>query len=531
MTNNNFASGVKPDFYCNRNESVFGSLFKEYERVIFRSLITSFGMDIFIRDLYGGDVDTVYNIRKKGIDGKIDYKSSDNAEAFDARGNYSHKDVEGAGTRFQRKKHEARNRYAENNANTVQDAYEDKPLGFLGKSKGHPTDKSAELDHVIAAKSIHEDRGRVLTGLSTAELADAEDNLQWTNEHLNKSMGADEIPDYIATHPELPDDVKSRMMDAYNRAKASYEDKINRAYYFDFSNPNCRQFYRDTFAAARKRGIQMGLRQALGFLFSELWFSIKEQIEICDGSFTDVLSAIKTGASKWFDKSRDNYSAIFSEFGEGLISGFISSLTSTLVNTFFTTAQNAGKIIRQAWASIVESLSILLFNSKEVYLCDRITASAKVLASGASIIIGNSVQETVELKLAGVAIPPEIKSTIATFGGSLATGLLTVSLLFYIDNDPFKKHLDCIYASNAEELRKQGVLFKEYCAKLQQLDMKEFCLATEYAYALSLQLQEADSDSEINLILKKAQSDLGLISPWGDSLNEKMEDDSWILRF
>ena len=50
---------------------------------------------------------------------------------------------------------------------------------------------------------------------------------------------------------------EKRMMDAYNRAKASYEDKINRAYYFDFSNPHCRQFYKDTFTAAGKRGVQM----------------------------------------------------------------------------------------------------------------------------------------------------------------------------------------------------------------------------------------------------------------------------------
>lgn len=532
VSSSNFASEIKPDFYCTQTESVFGSLFKEYERVIFRSLITSFGLDLFIRDQYGGDVDTIHNVRQIGDGSPMTYKNAANAAAYDSRGEYSHKDVEGTGTNYQRKKHEARKRYGEDNNNTVQDAYEDKPLGFLGKSKGHPTDRSAELDHVIAAKSIHDDRGRVLSGLSTAELADAEDNLQWTNEHLNKSMGADEIPDYIAAHPELPEDVKKRMMDAYNRAKASYEDKINRAYYFDFSNPKCRQFYKDAFAAAGKRGIQMGLRQALGFLLTELWFSVKAQVEISDGTFTGVLSAIKNGVSNWIENARRNYKEIFAKFGEGVISGFISSLTTTLVNTFLTTSQNAVRIIRQAWASIVESINVLLFNSKEKYLCDRMTAAAKVLASGASVIIGTSVQEAVELKLAEVAIPSDIKSIASTFCGTLATGLLTVSFLFYIDNDPFRKFLDCIYGATTDELRRQGALFKEYCAKLQQMDMREFQRATDYAYSLSIKLQSAGSNAEVNRILKKAQADLGLDSPWGaGSLDDKMQDRSWVLRF
>ena len=260
----NFVKEIEADFYVSPHESVFDALFREYEKVVFKSVVTAFGLDLFIRDRYGGDVDTIHNVRSIPEDDRMEYKSPSNAYDYENRGIYSHKDVEGVGTNFQQKKHEARLRYGEDNHNnTVQDAYEDKPLGFLGNSKGHPTDKSAELDHVIAAKAIHDDRGRILASLSTRDLADAEDNLQWTNEHLNKSMAAKEIPDYIAEHPELPDDVKDRMMDAYDQAKASYERRIEQSYYYDFSNPNCRQFYRETALAASTRGIQMGLRQML----------------------------------------------------------------------------------------------------------------------------------------------------------------------------------------------------------------------------------------------------------------------------
>ncbi len=243
-------------------------------------------------------------MRNITVDGRLFYKSAANEDAYSARGDYAHKDVEGTGTNFQQIKHEARLKYGEDNRNnTVQDAYEDKPLGFLGKSKGHPTDKSAELDHVIAAKTIHDDRGRVLAGLTTRELADTEDNLRWTNEHLNKSMGQDEIPDYIASHPELPVDVKDRMMDAYYQAKASYEQRIFQSYYFDFRNPNCRQFYKETALASSQRGVQMGIRQAVGFLMTELWFDVKDELRSCDGSFKGSLSAVSEGIKKWAVKN------------------------------------------------------------------------------------------------------------------------------------------------------------------------------------------------------------------------------------
>lgn len=528
-----FTSEIQPEFYQDQDDNVLNSLFKEYERVIFRSIITAFGLDLFIKDRYGGDVDTIFNARKVGQDPKMNYKRPENENAFANREEYSHKLVEGEGTHFQRIKHEARLHYGDDNRNnTVQDIYEDRPLGFLGKSKGHPTDKSAELDHVIAAKTIHDDRGRVLTGISTQELADSEDNLRWTNEHLNKSMGQDEIPDYIAAHPELPDNTKARMMDAYNQARASYELKIERSYYFDFENPNCRAFYREIATAAGKRGLEMGLREAVGFLVTELWFDIKDNIQECDGTAKGVFLAINDGVKSWLKNVQKNYKEIFTQFGEGLVSGIIASLTSTFLNTFVTTSESIGRIIRQSWASIVEATSILLFNTKEKFFCDRMTSAAKVLAAGASMIIGTSVQEAVMLKLEGIAIPADLKNVISVFAGSLCTGLLSVTLLVCIDNDPFGGFLDKYYGQYSKEFQRQGKLFKEYCAKLQNVNYEELNREAEYIYSLSMRLQYARSNSEMNQMLSKAITDLGIHPLWkGSSLDKKMKDLSWVLTF
>lgn len=528
----NFVQSIEPRFYADSEESVFYALFREYEHVIFKSILTAFALDQFINDQYGGDVDTIYSVGKIGTDPRMAYKNSKHAAAYENRGGYAHKDLETAGSNFQRIKQEARTRYHEDpRNNTVQDAYEDKPLGFLGRARGHPTDKSAELDHVIAGKKIHDDRRRVLAGVPTQELADAEDNLRWTNEHLNKSMQDDEIPDYIAEHPELPEDTKKRMMDAYNQAKASNEQKLARAYYFDFTNPNCRQFYLDAASAAGKRGVQMGLRQAVGFLLTEAWFSVRNEIVRSDQSVEGVLRAIPRGLELCVRDMTKNFGPLAAQFGGGVLSGVLSSVTSTVSNTFLTTTENFGRILRQAWASIVEALEVLFFNAKDQYLCDRMTAAAKILAAGAGMVIGTSIQESVLVKLTGTALPNDLKNTVALFAGSLCTGLLTITFLFYIDNDPFQKLLETAYGAHVKNLKEQGQHFREYCAKLEKIDIASLDKESKCVCALVERLETLDDSKAINAALLDAAQELGLPSPLGAyTLDERMNDKKWVLK-
>lgn len=516
-----FILNIEEEFSPELEKSVFENLFEQYEKVIFSSIITAFGLDLFIKDQYGGDVDTIHNVRKIGVDSQMEYKNKQNKSDYDNRESYSHKDIEGSRTNFQRIKAEARQAYHENNNNTVQDAYEDKPLGFLGNSKGHPTDKNANLDHVIAANTIHNDRGRLLAGLSTRELADDESNLKYTNEHLNKSMNDDEIPDYIDKHPELPDDVKKRMIEHYNKAKAVYERKLAKAYYFDLSNPNCRRFYCDTAKAAGKRGIQMGVRQVLGFVLTEVWFCIKDELKIAGITIQDKIHAITRGIESGFESAKVKYKDIISKFGQSVVGGIISSLCTTLCNIFFTTSKNLARIIRQAWSSIVEATKVILFNPDDLWFCDRMTSALKILASGVGIIIGTSVQEIIQAKL--TMLPTPLPNIISSFAGSLCTGLLTITLLFYIDNNPFDSFLNKEFDRIILNYKLQAKLFNDYCAKLKKIDIERFEHETEIIRNLAS--AHFKNDMELNQELKKTAKLLNIKCPWGErSLDDAMND-------
>lgn len=520
--NTSFLTGVEDDFYPDPSESVLDTMFEQYEKVIFSSIITAFGLDRLIKDQHGGDVDTIHNLRKNI------YKNKENIVDYDNRGAYNSDEYHNKNYNYRSTKHNARKSSAENGG-VIEDGYTGRNLAF-GKSA--PASSHASLEHILSAKNIHYDRGRILAGglvlsdLNGTVLANDPTNLVFTNSSLNSSMGADEIPDYIAKHPELPEEEKERMLECYNKAKAAYEKKLAKAYYLNLKNPNCRCFYLDTAKAAGKRGFQMGVREALGFVLTEIWFCIKDKLKTAGKKIEDKFSAITEGVKDGFKSAKEKYKDIISEFGQGIIGGIMSSLSTTLCNIFFTTSQNIVRIIRQAWSSIVEATKIILFNPDDMWFCDRITAALKILASGASVIIGSLAQESVQIALKG--IPSSINGIISTFAGTLCTGLLTVTLLFYIDNNPFDSFLNKSFYETIGNYKLQAKRFNDYCSELNKLDIKGFADKTHIAGNLAL--AKFSDDKELNWILKETMKELNIKCPWGErSLDDAMNDENFNL--
>ena len=514
-------NGFDPD----PENSVFYSLFKEYERVIFQSVITSFGLDGLIKDRLGGDVDTVLNVRKGDEGGG--FKNQSNEAAYKNRGPFKEKDYRDNNKNFRNIKRDARE-LARENKGVIKDEYTGENLVF---SKYAPPGVKAELDHVIPAKAIYDDKGRVLSGLSGSELANSPENLKFTNKSLNASMRADEIPDYIEKHPELPDETKAKMMEHYNNAKKQYEEKINRAYY---TSP---KFWKNSGLEAGKVGFKMGLRQTLGFVMTEVWFAVKDELATAADNFEAKLKAIAEGIKRGFVRAIDNFRELIRKFGEGAVAGVLSSLSTTFCNIFFTTAKNVVRIIRLTWSSIVEATRILIYNPDHLPFSERMQAALKIIATGASVVLGTMVQDAVhKALLPHIGIIPGFGETLQTivsvFAGSLCTGFLTVSLLFLIDSDPFSGYLTKAIDEKIADYKRQARLFEEHAAKLKGLDIAKFEEETALYHNLALNIETAKDDRELNRLLKEAMEKIGISIPWGDtSLGAFINDASANLRF
>lgn len=533
-------------------EDIHDSIFNEYERVVVQALITSFGLDALIQDQHGGDVDTVHNVRKIGDDPDMSYKDIHNAESYANRGEYDSPSYH-SDSQFSSMKHNARERWQETGQN-ITDTYTGGSIGF-GHAKSIPTTQKAELDHVVECKAIHDDRGRVLAGLKGEDLANNPDNLVFTNEKLNKSIGKwaeqenerykkrygcdapidkVDMKAYIVAHPDLDAQTKERMLAQYEKSRKTYERTINRKYYT--STP----FLKSSLKASTTLAIKMGARQALGLVFAEIWFAVKEKMQQQDVNTPQTfLNTIGKGIQEGLQRAKEKHKELWDRFIEGALAGVLSSIITTLTNIFFTTAKNLIRIIRQTGASLVEALKVLLVNPDDFLFGDRMRAASKIIATGASVAVGIVFGKIVaDIGVKEIPIP-ELGEVITTFCSVLVTGLMSCSLLYYLDHNPFiNKIVQKLNAiSNIDKeisyYNYKGELLERYCAKLMQIDIKTLRSQIEVYNQVVVRLGRVQTQEELNVVLCGVYEQLGLPSPYGkyNNIGAFMKDKNSCLTF
>lgn len=518
-----FVNGIKKGYGIDPEENVFAGIWSEYERVIVESLITSFGLDSFIKDQHGGDVDTIHNVREIGKDSQMQYKNAQNKADYDNRGEYDaaayHSDPA-----FTRTKSTARKEFDENGTK-IPDAYVDGNDLIPRNNKTIPREHQGQLDHVMSAKEIHDDPGRVLAGLDGIELANNPGNLRYTNACLNLNKSDMSVEEYIAwceANPDkvnwgggkgepLPEDVKANLRKEYNRAKKEYDAKLTRAYY---TSP---KFAKDMAVAASKRGVEMGLRQVVGFIFAEVWFVTKEEMQAIP-SHSDLQVMLKTagrGIKKGFESAMKKYEVLLDKFKDGAIAGTLSSITITICNIFFTTAKNLVRCIRQVYASIVEAGKILLFNPDELMFGDRIKAASVVMATGASVLVGTLVGEALEKTSVGAI--PVVGGVIKVFVSSMVSGLLSCTFLIFVDRGKFMNRLIAalnLIPSEVNNYKEIADAMEELAAKLENLDIAKFKAETAQYRNIAIQISNCEDEDELNDYLMSAYKVLGINIPW-----------------
>lgn len=531
-----FDKGYIPD----PREPLFTSIFQQYERVLIESLITSFGLDFIVKDQHGGDVDTIHNVRQIGTDERMAYKSAQNQANYENRGAYDrvayHKD-----SRYTSVVKAAKKEFDEHGTK-VNDAYvpDNKVIPRMEHSISRG--QQGQLDHVMSAEEIHNDPGRVLSGMDGLELANRPGNLRYTNAALNRNMSNMSVEEYIAWCEEnpskvdwngnkgepLPEDVKSRLRDEYYRAKKEYDTTLARTYY---TSP---QFRRDMTYAAMNVGARMGVRQAVGFVFAEIWFAVKDELQKADEKNADLkiyMEAVANGFQNGLRQAREKYPELCSCFLNGAVAGALSSITTTLCNIFFTTAKTTVRIIRQSYASVVQAMEVLFINPDNYEFGDRMRAVVNILSIGASVTVGVLVSDAIaHTPLSALGKTGEI---IQSFCGAFVTGIMSCTLLMYLDRsktmNALVKSLNNIHTVETElnYYREYAKYFEQYAANLMQIDLGLFEQEISAYKEISEKLNQALSQEELNRILRQAFTSRNLPLPWEgfESFDSFMRDD------
>ena len=501
-------------------ETVFSQMWSAYRGVILHSIVTSFGLDFLVHDQHGGDVDTIKNVRESG-----QYRNPENALDYENRGKYNsvpyhHNEVYDQMVRDARESHAF-----------FEDAYVPGNRIYYGKASALGSEHRANLDHVISAHEIHDDRGRILAEVDGVELANQKSNLQFTNEHLNKSMGDMSIEDYIQWREEnenpLPTEVVAQMREKDSEARREYERYISEAYY------SSDKFLVDAAKAAGKRGIEMGLRQALGFVFIEIWCACEDEIKALPSGihFTDCANAVGIGIQKGLDNARVKYRDLISQIEQGFTAGALASLTTTLINIFITTDKNMVRYIRQGYVTVVQAGNILIINPDDLLLGDQLKAAMVSLTTGASVIVGTAVGNQIANTPIGQA--KEIGVVVQNFCSSLVSGLISCTLLIMIDRSEFiHKVIERLneYGSIEHEIKEISEAFVRISTEVAQYDISDFKREVQVFDWYTKRIFYT-SDEELHSLLMNAFEEFGISIPWQGDFDVFMDNPANRLTF
>ncbi|WP_335967957.1 DNA repair protein [Acinetobacter bereziniae] len=506
---------------------------REINQVVTKSLVTTFGLDfLLLEDKKGGDVDTVQNVRKGIWATEEEKQNYENRGKYDKDANHQHSNYLNTGALHKKLQKNGQLTDAYRNYVTIK------------------TNEIRNLDHVIAASEIHNDAARVLARLDGVELANQSSNFCVTGETINKVKNAHSIDKFLGQYlqqsiadrekniiklknklNEMPQNTPQQqheyrqvqgtietaqkrldqlkqvdsdeMKKVDKEAREKYNQQINNAYY------TSTRFFKNSFVEAKNKSLQMGLRESLGLIFAEIWFELKEVIPILFEKYKNIeftisnfLNDLEDILINIVDRVKIRFKDILETFQNSALSGFFSSITTTIMNIFLTTAKLWGKIIRETWLNIINIAKLVFFNPEKLSTGQLTKEAFKILSASVGLLIGVIMNESlVYLK----ALP--LGDAITTFISALASGIVILGLNYFIEQSQTMKKVWAFLDQIKNKYEKVLDHFKEINTELDryilELTQLEFGIDVNELGVFARELSLTIDELERNIILKQ----------------------------
>lgn len=504
----------------------------ELEKTTTHSLITTFGLDfLLVQDKQGGDVDTIHNVRN-GI-----WATDKEKQAYENRGKYDSHAYHSDSNYIARGKKDKQSQ----KDGMLTDNYTGE---ILKDKKG-----TRHLDHIVSAKEVHDDAGRVLAELDGVELANMESNLQstyWAINNAKKDYPMEQFvheilpkriddrkkkikksQEKLATMPSntpqerhkkeqllkqieadkdyinaLENTNKEQMLKMDKESRKSIDKKINETYY------QSSKFLMATGKQSAIMGVKMGYRQALGLVLAEIWFELKATLpnilQKCriNFDFKTFIDDINTALKNIFERIKLRFKDLIQSFKDGFLGGVLASLSTTIINIFFTTSKLIGKLIRESWQNLVKVAKLLFFNPDNLSNGQLYKEMTRIILASIATIIGVIVNQHLTTIF---SFPFGIE--LSAFLSSLLTGILMVGCAYFIDYSQLMqkvwRFLDGLkdkYGAVLEHLQKANAELDEYLLKLTQI---EFNLSPQELQSFSDDLAICADEYQKSKVIQK----------------------------
>lgn len=440
------------------------SLFQQCADNALNAVVGHFGLAAAVLDSKdGGNVNTTHNVRQ-GI-----YASDKERQRYEQRGDYDSKAY-----------HSDEN-YIAINKQQGNLKEQGKLTDYMTGQQLAPNAKT-DLDHKVAAKTIHDDRARVLAEVDGTKIANTESNLAMTDSSLNRMKKDKTAQEFIQRRDERLEAIaKNQQKRGYlteseqkelaklekqkqindeqfiaecERAKKDIDRAVDKAYYTS-SKP-----YKEAVLTGAKDAGKMALHSVIGIVLHDLIKGMMIEIKILvkefgNESFKEIFTRFKNRLQTIWEDLKAKWKDIIAGSLESAILSFFSNIIVFVINTIFTTLKKIVQIIRAGFNSLYQAIKILVKPPKDMPKDEVMREAAKVLVSGliaATTMLGAAaLGKMIETTFPFLALPLPFteEETIASAVGLCLTATLGAVLstiaIYYIDK----------WASDSKESRLQ----------------------------------------------------------------------------
>lgn len=373
------------------------ALFEQCSQNAIDAVVGHFGLAaVVLNSKDGGNVNTTHNVRRVDENGEPApiYANDIERQRYENRGKYDsdkyHKDSE----------------YKKINNEQGKFKEQGKLTDYMTGKKINPNDTTA-LDHKVSAKTIHDDRARVLAEVDGVGLANTRENLAMTDFGLNSSKEAKTAEQFLArrderiaelkrveqkrgylTQSELNEQRKLKKQKeindeefkkAYNESKENIDKKVDRAYYTS-AKP-----YKEALITGAQDAGKMAIYTAIGEILKEFIIGMSIELktlfkEFGNESLGDIFKRFAKRLKQIWANLRARWKDIIAGSFEAGIVAFFGNLVVFVINIVFTTFKRTVQIIRAGFASLCQAVKKLF--DKNTPQNERLFEASKIFVVG-----------------------------------------------------------------------------------------------------------------------------------------------------
>ena len=272
-------------------------------------------------------------------------------------------------------------------------------------------------------------------------------------------------------------------------------------------------------------GIQIGLKEDIGFILIEIWLKFKKSLnDIIDNNefdlkhFYDTLfECIKSGFSNAYAKYHD----AFELYANVTLSRLLNFIDKYFVNHEIKQENEHTVNLKESFFAAINALMDTNY-SWEI----RIKVAIETISIGIIKTLQSLSSAYIGAHLNDNQIIYQLVNQVSD--------ILFEKLIQFINDGAIYKLFDRVTEllnRDVEYFRRQAELAENYAAELMSIDLDAFKKQVDEYELLTEILIESKSDLELNQNLKHIVKRLNLNMPWGDDFNGFMCDKSKVMRF